>query len=56
MYVKHIDTSFALLVDDNEKEHKIMLQNLKNLLPFNVKPVKNKSNKEVIEVITTKTK
>ncbi len=45
MYVKHIDTSFALLVDDNDREHKISIQDLKTLYPFNVKRVKNKSKK-----------
>ena len=45
MYVKHIDTSFALLVDDNDREHKISIQDLKTLFPFNVKRVKNKSNR-----------
>ena len=45
MYVKHIDTSFALLVDDNDREHKISIQDLKNLDPFNVKRVKNKFKK-----------
>ncbi len=45
MYVKHIDTSFALLVDDNDREHKISIQDLKTLDPFNVKRVKNKSKK-----------
>lgn len=45
MYVKHIDTSFALLVDENDREHKVMLQYLKSVFPFNVKRVKNKSNK-----------
>lgn len=46
MYVKHIDTSFALLVDDNDREHKVLIQDLKTLFPFNVKRVKNKSNKQ----------
>ena len=45
MYVKHIDTSFALLVDDNDREHKISIQDLKTLFPFNVKRVKNQSKK-----------
>lgn len=45
MYVKHIDTSFALLVDDNDREHKISIQDLKTLDPFNVKRVKNKFKK-----------
>lgn len=46
MYVKHIDTSFALLVDDNDREHKVLIQDLKTLFPFNIKRVKNKSNKQ----------
>lgn len=40
MYVKHIDTSFALLVDDDDREHKVILRDLKNVLQF--KRVKNK--------------
>ena len=46
MYVKHIDTSFALLADDNDREHKVLIQDLKTLSPFNVKRVKSKSNKQ----------
>ncbi len=46
MYVKHIDTSFALLVDDNDREHKISIQDLKTLYPFNVKRVKTKLNEQ----------
>lgn len=43
MYVKHIDTSFALLVDDNDKEYKVMLRDLKNVLQF--RRVKNRLKK-----------
>lgn len=45
MYVKHIDASFALLIDDNDREHKIMLRDLKNIFPFNIKRIKNKSKR-----------
>lgn len=43
MYVKHIDISFALVIDDNEKEYKILIRDFKDVFPFNVKRVKNKS-------------
>ena len=46
MYVKHIDASFVLLVDDNDREHKVMFRDVKNLFPFNVKRVKKKSKKK----------
>jgi len=45
MSVKHIDASFALLVGDDDREHKVSIQDLKTLFPFNVKRIKNKSNK-----------
>lgn len=45
MYIKHIDASFALLVDEDEKEYKVSGYALKSLFPFNVKRVKNKLNK-----------
>lgn len=33
VYVKHIDNYFALLVDEDEREHKIPVKALKNALP-----------------------
>jgi hypothetical protein len=43
MYVKHVDSFCALLVDDNEREHRIPANDFKALFPSKLKRVNNKS-------------
>lgn len=43
MYVKHIDNSIALLVDEDEREHRITIQDFRALFPFKKKKSRNRN-------------